>query len=102
MSLATVEASKRLRGSRLEVAYRCASIGRTLTRSRFQVFRARLRQLTQSGCSQRATWINIAKEMKNTAVWVLVFDTPYEVSTIPLDLAYLSSLTVPFVEGVRG
>ncbi|TFK89245.1 P-loop containing nucleoside triphosphate hydrolase protein [Polyporus arcularius HHB13444] len=29
--------------------------------------------------SQRATWINIANEFQNTVVWVLVFDTPYEV-----------------------
>ncbi|KAI0690989.1 AAA domain-containing protein [Cerioporus squamosus] len=29
--------------------------------------------------SQRATWINIANEFPNTSVWVLVFDTPYEV-----------------------
>ncbi|RPD55552.1 P-loop containing nucleoside triphosphate hydrolase protein [Lentinus tigrinus ALCF2SS1-7] len=29
--------------------------------------------------SQRATWINIAHEFPNAVVWVLVFDTPYEV-----------------------
>ncbi|KZT00666.1 P-loop containing nucleoside triphosphate hydrolase protein, partial [Laetiporus sulphureus 93-53] len=28
---------------------------------------------------QRATWINIAREFPGTQVWVLVFDTPYEV-----------------------
>jgi len=30
-------------------------------------------------CRQRATWINIAREYPGTQVWVIVFDTPYEV-----------------------
>ncbi|KAF9078174.1 P-loop containing nucleoside triphosphate hydrolase protein [Rhodocollybia butyracea] len=29
--------------------------------------------------SQRAHWINIAREFSNTSVWIIVFDTPYDV-----------------------
>ena len=32
--------------------------------------------------SQRATWIRIARSVPGTLVWVIVFDTPYEVSSV--------------------
>ncbi|KAI1789450.1 AAA domain-containing protein [Ganoderma leucocontextum] len=34
--------------------------------------------------SQRATWIRIAGEVPRTFVWVIVFDTPYEVCAVRL------------------
>jgi hypothetical protein len=34
--------------------------------------------------SQRSHWISIAREFPGTAIWVIVFDTPYDVSCNPL------------------
>ncbi|KIP08783.1 hypothetical protein PHLGIDRAFT_103760 [Phlebiopsis gigantea 11061_1 CR5-6] len=34
---------------------------------------------TNFDASQRATWVRIAREFPGTLLWVLVFDTPYEI-----------------------
>ena len=70
------------------MAYPSASIGRTLTRGQCpQPFSLRVCTVFGVGGthvrhvfdSQRATWINIAREVPETPAWVLVFDTPFEV-----------------------
>jgi hypothetical protein len=49
---------------------------------------------------QRSHWINIAREFPGTSIWVIVFDTPYDVSDPPpsqptkLDLLVRSVLLV--------
>jgi len=39
---------------------------------------------THETSSQRSHWISIAREFPGTTVWVIVFDTPYDVSSNPL------------------
>ncbi len=51
--------------------------------------------------SQRAYWINIAREFPGTSVWVIVFDTPYEVSWPFHQLSIRGSDTVVISAGMR-
>ncbi|RDB23824.1 hypothetical protein Hypma_009019 [Hypsizygus marmoreus] len=41
---------------------------------------------TNFNAAQRSYWIKIAREFPGTSIWVIVFDTPYEVSTGLLNL----------------
>ena len=84
-------------------AYAAVPQGRSLCGRRSDELRRKVRETSQSSrrfavtimamlnvClllrlhSQRATWIRIAGEVPGTLVWVIVFDTPYEVSPVLL------------------
>ncbi|PIL27854.1 hypothetical protein GSI_11008 [Ganoderma sinense ZZ0214-1] len=49
--------------------------------------------------SQRATWIRIGREVPGTLVWVMVFDTPYEVSPLSLHARVRRTLPNVAIEG---
>ncbi|KAF5316381.1 hypothetical protein D9619_006123 [Psilocybe cf. subviscida] len=53
---------------------------------------------TNFNAAQRAYWIDIAREFPGTKVWVIVFDTPYDVGDISLGLISKWSIIILYFQ----